>query len=282
MIAKARVSIPAVMFVVALYLGALGVFVVGYSATALWVFLILTHIRGFGVTAGYHRYLTHRSFRTSRPVQFLLGALGASALVGSPLVWCATHHRHHRYSDGPEDWISPVQHGFWWTQFAVWSFMTPEGGSERYGGYDRYPEMRWLDRFWLLPAAIIFVGLYIAGEWLARDYPQLGTNGPQLLVWGGFLGTVYIYHVTSLVNSWCHYYGARPYETGDNSRNSMLVGILAMGEGWHNNHHRFPYSERQGLTWWQVDVTHYLLVAMSALGLVWDLKTPKTKIEASA
>jgi stearoyl-CoA desaturase (delta-9 desaturase) len=279
---RTRLRYPAILFVVSLYLGCLAVFWVGYSSTALWVALILTHLRGFGVTAGYHRYFAHRSYRTSRPFQFILGFLGASALVGSPLTWCASHHLHHRVSDGPEDLISPVQHGFWWSQLALWAFVQPSGGRRRFRGFDRYAEIRWLDRWWLLPGALTFGALYVVGEWLAHRHPELQIDGAQLLTWGGFISTIYLYQVTSLVNSWCHRWGSRPFRTGDNSRNSLLVGILAMGEGWHNNHHRFPYSERQGLAWWQVDVTHYLLALLAALGIVWELKTPVPGREESS
>ncbi len=270
-----RLNLPAILFVGTLYLGCLGLYWVGTSATALAVFFVITHVRGFGITAGYHRYFAHRSFKTSRFFQFVLGALGCSALVGSPLQWCATHHRHHRFSDQEQDEISPVQRNFFWSQFGLWAFVRQAGSPKRCHGFDNYPEILLLERFWLLPGALLFVSLFVLGEGLDYYQPQLGTSGAQLVVWGGFIGTIYIYQVTSLVNSWCHLWGSQPFETGDNSRNSVLVGILALGEGWHNNHHRFPYSERQGIKWWQIDITHYVLAGLRRLGVVWDLRVPR-------
>jgi stearoyl-CoA desaturase (delta-9 desaturase) len=270
-----KLNYKAILFVATLYLGCLGVFWVGVSTTAVVVFLLVSHLRGFGVTGGYHRYFAHRSYKTSRVFQFILVFLGASALVGSPLTWSAAHHRHHRFSDTGEDLISPVRKNFLWTQFTLWAFVRPVGEKPRFHGFDDYPEILWLERNWLLPGALLFAGLYAGGELLAHYRPGLGTSGPQLLVWGGFIGTVYLWQVTNLVNSWCHLWGSQPFETGDNSRNSFVVGLLALGEGWHNNHHKFPYSERQGIEWWQIDITHYILYLLSRLGIVRELKAPK-------
>jgi len=273
---KNQLNYKAILFVATIYLGCLGVFAVGYSPTALVVFLVVAHIRGFGVTAGLHRYFTHRSYQTSRAFQFILGFLGASALVGSPLTWSAFHQRHHRTSDTEEDPISPVHKGFFFTQFSAWAFIRPpDGRKPRLHAFDAYPEILWLERNWLLPAALLFAALYAGGELLAHYRPDLGTDGLQLLVWGGFIGTVYIWQVTALVNSWCHKWGKQPYDAGDNSRNSFIVGLLAMGEGWHNNHHKFPYSERQGIEWWQIDITHYILYLLSLVGVVKKMKGPK-------
>lgn len=271
-----RFNLSAILFVTSLYLGCLGVFWVGYSPTALVVFVLVSHLRGFGVTGGYHRYFAHRTYKTSRTFQFILGFLGATALIGGPLAWSAAHHRHHRFSDSAQDLISPIRKGFFWSQFALWAFVRNDQ-KQRFHGFDDYPEIQWLERNWLVPGILLFLGLFMLGELLAAYRPGLGTSGPQLVVWGGFIGTIYIYQVTSLVNSWCHLWGSQPHQTGDNSRNSFLVGVLALGEGWHNNHHRFPYSERQGIEWWQIDVTHYILYLLSRIGVVSELKIPKLK-----
>lgn len=269
-----KLNVSAILFVTTLYLGCLGVIWVGYSPTALVVFLLVSHLRGFGVTGGYHRYFAHRTYKTSRLFQFSLGFLGASALVGSPLTWSAAHHLHHRIADTEQDLISPVRKGFFWTQLALWTFVRNDE-AKRSHSFDDYPEIRWLERHWLAPGTLLFLGLFVLGELLAAYRPGWETSGPQLVVWGGFIGTAYIYQVTSLVSSWCHLWGSQPHETGDNSRNSFLVGLLALGEGWHNNHHRFPYSERQGIEWWQIDITHYVLYLLSRIGVVWELKSPK-------
>jgi stearoyl-CoA desaturase (delta-9 desaturase) len=136
----------------------------------------------------------------------------------------------------------------------------------------RFPELRLLDRFDILVPVFLAVALFALGSWLGRSYPQLGTSGPQLLVWGFFLSTIVLFHVTVTINSLAHRWGRRRFATNDDSRNNWLLALLTFGEGWHNNHHHFPGSARQGFKWWELDLTYYALRVMAWLGLVWDLK----------
>ena len=136
----------------------------------------------------------------------------------------------------------------------------------------RYPELRWLDRYDIAIPVLLALGLFAVGGWLERSHPSLGTSAGQMLVWGFFISTVVLYHATYTINSLCHVFGSRRYETGDDSRNNPWLALITLGEGWHNNHHHYPSSVRQGFYWWEIDITWYLLKAMSWLGLVWDLK----------
>jgi len=251
------------------------IFFTGFSVAALVALLATFWIRLFGITGGYHRYFSHRSFKTGRVFQFLLAGLGASAGQNGPLWWVAHHRHHHRHADTEKDIHPPGLMGFWWAH-AGWIM------SRRYDGYDeslvrdlrRYPELRFLDRAHMLAPFALGVVLFGVGWWLEAAYPALGTSGWQLLGWGLFISTAILYHVTFLVNSVAHIYGRRRYPTKDNSRNNWWVALLTLGEGWHNNHHRYPSSERQGFYWWEVDPTHYALWLLEKVGLVRELRKP--------
>jgi stearoyl-CoA desaturase (delta-9 desaturase) len=216
----------------------------------------------FGVTAGYHRYFSHRSFKTSRVFQFMLAFL-ASMSAQKGVLWWASHHRaHHLDSDGESDVHSPTRRGFWWAHCG-WIL------SRRYELADgrlvkdlaRYPELRWLDRYHLVPPVTLAVGLFLLG-------------GSSALVWGFFVSTVLLWHGTFTINSLAHLVGRRRYATTDTSKNSFLLSVLTMGEGWHNNHHRYMASVRQGFFWWELDATYYVLKVLSWFGVVWDLRAP--------
>lgn len=269
------IKFPELIFVIILYLGCLLVFFTGVSPTAIVIFFVFSYIKGFGTTAGFHRYFSHKSFKTSRFFQFILALLGSAALQGSVLSWTAVHRYHHKHSDTKEDFISPVTRNLFWTQFACWSFVSHPLDGKKNNHFDSYPEILWLDRYWLLIALSQIPILFGIGYYLEIYYPNLNTNGLQLIVWGFFIGTVYNYNLIGLVNGWCHLWGSKPYATKDNSRNNFIIAILTMGEGWHNNHHKFPYSERQGIEWWQIDISHYILKFLSWFGIVWELKVPK-------
>ena len=240
-------------------------------------------VRALGITAGYHRFFSHKAFRTSRPVQFLLGLVGTLAAQGS-LMWWVSHHRdHHKHSDEPADLHSPTAHGFWRGHIA-WLFTerSLRRGDASVVDLERYPELRFLDAFyWPIMVAQGFA-LWLLGFALNIVWPELGTSGWQMLVWGYFVSSVLLLHNTFLVNSASHLWGSKPFKTSDNSRNNALVGLTAMGEGWHNNHHRFAYSARLGLKWWQIDITWYLLWTMKKLGLIWDVKLPREADLAAA
>jgi stearoyl-CoA desaturase (Delta-9 desaturase) len=255
-----------------MHLACLGMIWVGVSWFALGVAVALYVVRMFAITAFYHRYFSHRTFRTSRPLQFLFALVGASSVQRGPLWWAAHHRSHHRHADTPADPHSP-RHGFWRSH--VGWFLTRAGfGTDwsRIPDLAKYPELRWLDRYDTLVPVALAVALYALGAMLQRWAPGLGTSGPQLLVWGFFVSTVALFHATVTINSLAHRFGSRRFDTGDDSRNNAWLALLTFGEGWHNNHHFFPGSARQGFRWWELDLTWYGLRAMAALGLVRDLK----------
>ena len=258
---------------IALHLGCLGVLVVGVSATALWLALALYALRMFAITGFYHRYFAHRAFRTSRVVQLLFAVLGAAAVQRGPLWWAAHHRHHHRHADTAADPHSPAQRGFWWSH--VGWFLTRGAfrtDLARVGDLARYPELRWLDRFDVAVPLLLAATLYAAGEWLAATRPALATSGGQLLVWGFCVSTVALFHATVTINSLAHRFGRRRFATRDDSRNNAWLALLTFGEGWHNNHHFFPGSARQGFRWWELDLTWLGLRLLALLGLVRELK----------
>jgi len=242
---------------------ALGTIVLGrFSWALLGLALASYFLRMFGITAGYHRYLSHRSFRTGRAFQFLLALLGTTATQKGPLWWAGHHRDHHRFSDQPEDVHSPVQRGFWWSHVGwIMSRRYEATKLHRVRDLARYPELRWLDRWHVVPAIA-----YAAAFWAVGGVPAL--------LWGYFVSTVLLWHGTFLVNSLAHVIGRRRYETTDASRNSLAIALATMGEGWHNNHHHYQSTANQGWFWWEVDVTYYALRALAALGIVSDLRTP--------
>lgn len=255
-----------------LHLACLGVFWVGISPIAVGVCLFLYALRVFTLTAFYHRYFSHRAFKTSRPVQFVFAVIGCSAAQRNPLWWAAHHRHHHVHSDDGADLHSPRQRGFWWSHL-FW-FLTPHAlktNMKMIPDYARYPELRLLCRLEMVIPVALAVGLFFFGSWLGTAHPDLGTNGWQMLVWGFFVSTILVYHVTYLVNSATHIFGRRRFATKDDSRNSLWVALLTFGEGWHNNHHHYPNSARQGFYWWEIDISYSILKLMSVFGLVWDL-----------
>ena len=258
---------------VGMHAACLAVFWVGVSPVAVGVALALYLLRMFAITGFYHRYFSHRSFKTSRVAQFAFAVLAASAVQRGPIWWAAHHRHHHAHSDKAEDVHSPSQRGFLWSHmgwFLSRRHFAPDLGRVR--DLLRFPELRWLDRFDILVPFVLAVGLLALGRWLGHTWPQLGTSGGQMLVWGFFVSTVACYHGTYTINSLCHVWGRRRYATDDDSRNNWLLALITLGEGWHNNHHRYPMSVRQGFYWWEVDITYYLLRLLAAAGLIWDLK----------
>jgi len=258
---------------IGLHLACLGVLWVGWSWTAVAVALALYALRMLAITGFYHRYFSHKAFRTSRAMQFVFALLGASAVQRGPLWWASQHRHHHAHADDEQDMHSPHRHGFLWSHTG-W-FMARANFATRMAAVPdlaKYPELRFLDRFDALVPLLLALGLYGAGELLAYSGPALGTNGLQLLVWGFAISTVVLYHATFTVNSLAHTLGRRRYATRDQSRNNLWLALLTFGEGWHNNHHHFPGSARQGFYWWEIDLTYYFLKLLAALGLIWDLR----------
>ncbi|MEM9388092.1 MAG: acyl-CoA desaturase [Pseudomonadota bacterium] len=271
-----RLEPVGVALMVFMHLAALiGVFLVGVSPVAVLVAVLTYSLRMFGITGWFHRYFSHRSFKTSRPMQFLFGLITTAAVQRGPLWWAAHHRDHHAHTDTQADAHSPKAHGFVWSHIG-W-FLSPENlvtRGERIQDFSRFPELRWLDK-WDLWISVAFAALLWAlGLVLSIAAPGLGTSAWQMLVWGFFVSTTLLYHATYCVNSICHIYGRRRYETGEDSRNNWFVALITFGEGWHNNHHKFPRSARQGLRWWEIDLTYYALWVMARLGLIWDLKPP--------
>jgi stearoyl-CoA desaturase (delta-9 desaturase) len=267
----------------------LGVIWVGWSRTAVGFAAALYLIRMFAITGFYHRYFSHNSFKASRGWTLVFAILGSSAVQRGPLWWAATHRHHHQKADKPEDVHSPVQHGFLWSHMG-WLTSAANFPTRRkfIGDWSRFPELVWLDRFDIVVPVLFGTGLFLVGAVLERAAPGLGTNGPQLLIWGFFVSTVLLFHGTATINSLDHMFGSRRYRTEDQSRNNPLLALITLGEGWHNNHHHYPVTARQGFFWWEIDITYYLLRAMQKAGIIRDLRPlpaevrERNRIDASA
>jgi stearoyl-CoA desaturase (delta-9 desaturase) len=273
-----RIDLTRVIPFIGLHLACLAVFWVGISPVAVAVCVASYLVRMFAITAFYHRYFAHRAFRTSRPVQFLFALIGASSTQRGPLWWAAHHRRHHKHSDRAGDPHTPRK-GLYWSHMG-WFLSRKHFATEweQIPDLAKFPELRWLDRFDLVVPVLFAAGLFGLGAWLERAAPGLGTSGGQMLVWGYFISTVVLIHVTLTINSLAHKFGRRRYETPDDSRNNVWLALLTLGEGWHNNHHHFPGSARQGFYWWELDISYLTLKAMSWVGLVSDLKPVPARI----
>lgn len=234
-----------------LHLACILIFWVDFSWFAVIALCVTYSVRMFAITAGFHRYFSHRTFKTSRPFQFLLAWLGTTSAQKGPLWWAAHHRHHHKYSDTEKD-------------------------------LSKFPELKILNKLHLLPPIQLAVGTFVAGELINYYFPALGTSGFQLLVYGFIISTVLLYYGTYTVNSLAHLFDKRRFETKDDSRNNWFISIITPGEGWHNNHLRFPSSERQGFYWWQFDISHYVLKILSWFGIVWDLRVPPKRMYAES
>jgi stearoyl-CoA desaturase (delta-9 desaturase) len=242
-------------------LAIVGLAIVGWSWTGALLCLAIYVPRMFFVTAGYHRYFSHRSYKTSRWFQFVL-AFGAEMTAQKGVLWWASHHRtHHRHSDERGDLHSAKLDGFWWSHMG-WILADGLEGTDlsRIRDFAKYPELRWLNRWWMVAPIALGVATYLIGGFFA-------------LVWGFAACQVLIWHGTFTINSLSHLWGRRRYtNTGDDSRNNPVLAAITLGEGWHNNHHYYQSSARQGFYWWEFDVTYYVLRALAAVGLVWDVR----------
>ena len=256
-----------------LHASCLGVVWVGWSPVALAVALGLYLVRMFAISAFYHRYFSHRSFRTSRAGQLAFAVLGASCVQRGPLWWASHHRHHHTHSDRPVDVHSPHHHSLAWSHIG---WLVSRGAFRTdvrlVPDLARFPELRFLDRFDTLVPACLALLLFATGRFLARVAPGLGTSGLQLVVWGFCISTVVLLHVLCATNSYLHIFGYQTHATGDRSGNSLLFALIALGEGWHNNHHRHPYAARLGSRWWEIDPTYRVLQMLAALGVIWDLR----------
>lgn len=259
---RGRTSWIGIIVFILLHVACLSVFFVSMTWTAVVLCGACYLIQMVGITVGYHRYFSHRSFKTSRPFQFFLACLGCSASQNGPSWWVARHRHHHRSSDTSEDVHSPVVHGFWWSH-SGWILSSVSDGTDVDAVKDlrRYPEIRLLDRhFWAPP--LLLAGLCFAiGGWSG-------------LVWGFLMSTLLSHHATFTVNSICHLWGRRRFATGDGSRNNLFVALITLGEGWHNNHHHYQSSAKQGFRWWEIDVSYYLIRLLAGVRMVWNVRKP--------
>ncbi len=263
----------------AMHLACLAVVSVGWSPIAVLTCVLLYLLRMFAITGFYHRYFSHRSFKTSRAVQFLFALIGNSSVQRGPLWWASHHRKHHRRSDTSADVHSPVTKGLLWSHVG-WITSRANYGTdgEEVRDLRRFPELRLLDRFDTVVPLLLALGLYGLGAALEAYAPGLGTSGGQMLVWGFFISTTLLFHGTFTINSLAHRFGARRFATTDDSRNNALLALLTLGEGWHNNHHRYPLATRQGFYWWEFDPTYWGLRLMEQLGLVWDLRPVPARV----
>ena len=252
---------PATMIpFVALHLAALLAFTVPFSLSLLAGAVGSYYLRMFGVTAGYHRYFSHRSYKVNRFWQFVLAFLAQTSGQKGALWWAAHHRDHHLNSDRKEDLHSPVHEGFWWSHLGwILSDEYDDFDPKRIADFAKYPELRLLNRFHLVPTVIYAVAIYVF-------------FGYSAFVWGFLVSTVALYHGTFLINSLTHIWGSRRFATPDESRNNLILALVTMGEGWHNNHHFFMSSVRQGIRWWEIDATYYLLRMLSWVGITRELR----------
>ncbi len=265
-----------------LHLGCLGVIWVGVSSLAIWLAVGLYFFRMFAITGFFHRYFSHKSYSTSRFFQFVMAVWGALAVQRGALWWAYTHRHHHQHSDEPEDKHSPVVDGFWWSHIGwITSKKNFPTDYSKIPDLAKYPELVFLNRFDTLVPALFATGLYGLGAFLENQGYQ--TSGAQFLVWGFFISTTVLFHGTSCINSLAHVFGSKRFKTTeDESRNSFLLTLITLGEGWHNNHHRYQATTKQGFYWWEFDPTYYLLKAMSWLGIIWGLKGVPESVYAEA
>lgn len=233
----------------------------GYVALALGLYFA----RMIFVTIGYHRYFSHRSFQTSRPMAFIFAFLAETSAQKGVLWWASHHRHHHKFSDQDDDIHSPTKRGFWWSHVG-WilcrKYDTPRW--EQIKDFSRFPELRFINRHWWLPPALGLVLLFVLG-------------GLPAVVWGGFVSTVLLWHGTFTINSLSHVFGRRRYLTKDTSRNNWALALITCGEGWHNNHHYHQNTANQGWFWWEVDFSYYTLKVLERLRLVWKLKKPESQ-----
>lgn len=253
---------PAAIPFLAIHLACFAAIWSGVTWRAACICVAFYWLRMFAIGAGYHRYFSHRAFSTSRAFQFVLAFLAQTSAQSSVLWWAAKHRHHHRFSDTDEDTHSPGRRGVFYSHVG-WVFDRRHQGTDlvRVDDLARFPELRWLHRHEFAPAFSLAAAAFMLGGWSG-------------LVVGFVWSTVLVYHSTFSINSLAHMHGRRRYITGDDSRNNWLLALVTMGEGWHNNHHTFQSSARQGFKWWEIDVTYYVLWMLSKIGVVWDLKAP--------
>lgn len=249
-----------------MHVALIGVFFVPFHGWLVALCLGSYFIRMFAITGGYHRYFAHRSYKSGRAVQFFLAFLGGACVQKGALWWAANHRWHHKYSDKPEDIHSPVQRGFFWSHVG-WILSDEHFPTrwEQIPDLAKFPELVFLNRYHLVPVVIYATSFYLLG-------------GMPALVWGFVVSTVLLWHGTFSINSLAHVWGKARYQTSDASRNNFWLALITLGEGWHNNHHTYMSSARQGFYWYEIDMSYYILFAMRSLGLVRGLRQPPLEL----
>jgi stearoyl-CoA desaturase (Delta-9 desaturase) len=245
---------------------------VGWSPVAVGTAIGLYVVRMLAITGVYHRYFSHRTYKMSRFWQFLGAVIAATSAQRGPIWWAGHHRHHHRYADQPGDIHSPIQKGFLWSH-VLW-ILTPRyfaTNKTMAEDWRKYPELVLLNRYSILPSLVLLALLLVVGEVLRAYVPSAGTSGVQMGAWGFCISTVILFHATATINSLDHLVGRRRYNTPDQSRNNWVLALITFGEGWHNNHHHYPICTRQGFYWWEIDLTYYVLIVLSWLGIVHDL-----------
>lgn len=268
-----RVRFVDVLPILAIHALCIGVFWTGWSWVAVGTAVGLYLLRMFIITAFYHRYFSHRTYKTHRLVQFLASCIGTTAAQRGPLWWAAHHREHHRHADHEPDPHSPWWRGVLWSH-TVW-FLTERGQATNWKAipdWVRFRELLWIERNHMLGPIALVLFLAVVGWGLSLWVPSLGTSASQMVVWGFGVSTTALYHATFTINSLAHTLGSQRFKTGDDSRNNWLLALLTLGEGWHNNHHFHPGSVRQGFYWWEFDPAYWLLRCMSWIGIVWQLR----------
>jgi stearoyl-CoA desaturase (Delta-9 desaturase) len=264
----ARLQLVSSLPFLAIHLSAVTVFFVYFRWSYLLACILLYEVRMFFVTAGYHRYFSHRSFKTSRWFQFVIAWMAMSSSQKGILWWAAHHRHHHRFSDQEDDLHSPTLFGFWWAH--VGWILSDKYNDTRFGyigDFAKFPELRWLNKYYLVPPITFAVALYLIG-------------GFGLFAWGFCLSTVLLWHGTFTINSLSHIFGKRRFPTTDTSKNNWFLALVTLGEGWHNNHHYYMASARQGFYWWEIDITFYTLKVLSWFRLVRELRRVPERILA--
>ncbi len=274
---RARVGLPFLL----VHLGVLAVPFVGWSWAALWGTGVLYVTRMLGITVFYHRGFSHKAFKMSRPIQLAGATVGAAAAQRGPLWWAATHRAHHRFTDRPGDPHSPVVDGLLQSHVG-WLFHPQVVPADRVADLARFPELRFVDRYHYFAPLLTASVAFGTGSALAALDPGLHTSGLQMLVWGFFVSTTLLYHATFSVNSVAHRFGTRRFDTPDASRNNGLVAALTLGEGWHNNHHRYQSSARQGLSRFELDPSWWCIRALVGLRLVTAPRPVPERVRAEA
>jgi len=238
-----------------------------------WAFLALWAVshftRAIGLTLIFHRYFAHRAFKMNRVARFVWAFIGTAAMQKGPLWWAGHHVNHHKFADRDGDPHSPMVSGVYYAHIGWFLHDTKydkvEATNPVIRDFSKVPEIAWLEKWFFVPPAALALGLYFFG-------------GMPSLVYGFCLPTMTLAHATFAINTVNHMFGSRRFETLDESRNNVLTAVFAAGEGWHNNHHRFQRAARNGFYWYEVDVTWYVIRAMAAVGLIWDIQPVPQRI----